>query len=162
MNSMRAFKPFATLVLASALIAPSMARADNTAGSTLTFSTGATITLPVASVTPASERNPPDGAVSARMFLLDETSILAVTEIALARQTCEKAIAAEWAQMQKNVASRDPNMKALSRINKAERRRWARAPPSTPRSTPAIRGKSRKARPITRAPASSCASATPS
>ena len=119
---MLAINAFASLLLAGTLIAPSIARADNSVGSTVTFSTGATIILPIASATPASERKPPpNGLVSARIFQLDETSILAVSEVAHGDQPCEKVIAGEWAQMQKNVASADPNMKALFRINKAER-----------------------------------------
>jgi hypothetical protein len=121
---MRALQPFAILLLSGALIAPACTQADNTVGSTLAFSTGATITLPIASATPVSERKPPpNGVVSARTFLLDETTILAVNELALGGQSCEEAVAAEWAQMQKNVASTDPNMKALVRINKAERQK---------------------------------------
>ncbi len=118
---MRDIKPIVLLFLVGALAAPLIAR-SNDAEATLTFSTGATITLPLASAKAASESTPtPNGLVAARSYLLDENTILAVNEIALSGETCENTITGEWAQMQKNQANTDPNFKLLFRLNKLER-----------------------------------------
>ena len=71
---MRDIKPIVLLFLVGALAAPLIAR-SNDAEATLTFSTGATITLPLASAKAASESTPtPNGLVAARSYLLDENT----------------------------------------------------------------------------------------
>ena len=117
---MRYLRPLAVLLFSSALTAPLIARADDS-GSTLTFSTGATITLPPGWARPTSESESPNGLVTVRGFLVNENNVFAVNEIALAGKTCEDVISGEWAQMQRNQAITDPNFKLLFRLNKLER-----------------------------------------
>jgi hypothetical protein len=113
---------FALVLLASTLTAASTVRSDDAAGSTFTFSTGATITLPLAPDKLALEnKKMPNGLVSARSFLRDENTILSIEEIALAGKTCEFAIAGEWAQMRTNQANTDPDFRLLFQLNKLER-----------------------------------------
>ena len=107
----------AVVAIATTLLAST---APATEGTTIAFSTGATVALPPAAQLVPRPQETPANLHSARLYRLGGT-ILVVTEPKLEGQSCQRRITAEWNQMQKNLTNGDPMFKALMRINSVER-----------------------------------------